>query len=86
VNLEVIPWQSSNFTGIGEHSNGALSDRDSLCGGIAFAASFEKVLETRIRVKCWNSVPMNIFIRLVQPISLDFYCRIVAMPNLIARN
>jgi hypothetical protein len=38
-----------DLAGIGEHSDGAISDGNGLTGGIAFAAGFEKVFETGIR-------------------------------------
>jgi hypothetical protein len=49
--LEAVPRQAGNLAGVGEHSNGALSDRDRLSGGVSFAAGFEKVLETGIRAE-----------------------------------
>jgi hypothetical protein len=46
LHFEVIPRQSSNLTGVCEHSDCALADGYRLRGCISFAAGFEKVIET----------------------------------------
>jgi hypothetical protein len=36
--LKVVPRQAGNLAGIGEHSNGAVSDGDRFSGGVSFSA------------------------------------------------
>ena len=51
-----IPWRMAlsvwgDLAGVSEHSYRALANGNRFGGGIAFAAGFEKVIETRVRAE-----------------------------------